>query len=366
MVETVTGESKLDLYMNRINNSFNRNVIIYALLACLVLTGLACERNEDGGIWPKSDTRSGKKKKPPLQDLVAAPLDGVKVESGLAKRQAIAVMVENLKSIRPQSGLSQASMVVEGLTEGGITRFMVVYQEKEASKIGPVRSARSHFVKLVKGLNALYAHVGGSKFALEDIKIYDIDDLNQFAYSSAFRRAKGISAPHNVFTSTTLLRDAKKEKNIPPPSFSFKSDAPADARPPWQKVTIDFSFPKYKVVWEYDQKTNSYLRFNGGIAHKDAENDEQLKAKNVIIMITPTAKIPTTNLLDIVVTGSGRLQVMRDGVVTEGRWSKASVSAPLRFQDNQGLDIPLNRGQVWLELVPNANKVSITTPTPKG
>lgn len=352
--------------MNRTNNSFKIKVIIFTLLVSLALTGLACQRGEDGGIGPKSETRSGKKKKPPRQDLVAAPLDGVKVESRLAKRQAIAVMVENLKSIRPQAGLSKASMVVEGLTEGGITRFMVVYQEKDASKIGPVRSARSHFVKLAKGLNALYAHVGGSKFALEDIKIYDIDDLNQFAYSSAFKRTKGISAPHNVFTSTTLLRDAKKERVITPPSFSFKSDAPKDVRPAGHEIVVDFSFPNYKVVWKYDQETNSYLRFNGGVAHKDAENGDQLQAKNVIIMVTSTSKIPTTNILNIVVTGSGRVQVMRDGVVTEGRWSKASVSAPLRFLDNQGLEIPLNRGQVWIELVPNANKVKITTPAPKG
>jgi len=352
--------------MSRTNSSFNRYFIIFILLLSLTLTGLACERGKDGGIGPKPNTKSGKKKKPPKQDVVTAPLDGVKVESRLAKRQAVAVMVENLRSIRPQSGLSRASMVVEGQTEGGITRFMVVYQEKGASKIGPVRSARSHFVKLAKGLNALYAHVGGSKFALEDIKIYGVDDLNQFAYSSAFRRVKGVSAPHNVFTSTTLLRGAKKERDITPPSFSFKSDDPKETRPQGQKVAIDFSFPNYAVTWDYDQKTNSYLRFNGGLAHMDAENDSQLKAKNILIMITPTRQIPGTKLLDIVVTGSGRLQVIRDGIVIEGRWSKATVSSPLRLLDNLGQDIPLNRGQVWFELVPNASKVKITTPVPKG
>jgi len=59
-------------------------------------------------------------------------------------------MIENLVTVRPQSGLSQANLVYEALAEGGITRFMAVYNlTQPIAKIGPVRSARPYFLDWV-------------------------------------------------------------------------------------------------------------------------------------------------------------------------------------------------------------------------
>lgn len=345
-----------------------KKIIVGLILILLVVSVFSCQLDREIAkkLGPRPKTRSSDRKKPPRLDLVPAPLDGIKIDSNRSKKQAIGVMVENLKSVRPQSGISQAAMVVEGLTEGGITRFMLVFHEKGAEKIGPVRSARSHFVKLAKGLNALYAHVGGSKFALEDIKTYGIDDLNQFAYESAFKRVSGLEAPHNVFTGTASLREAKDEKKLPPPAFSFKRDLPKKDRPTEQQVFIDFSLPAYEVVWDYKPSANSYLRTNGGRPHMDAVTDRQLEAKNILIMAAPTRQIPGTSLLDVTVIGSGALKVIRDGTEINGTWSKAGVDAPLKIMDNQGRVIPLNPGQVWLEIVPSMDRVKIAGPTPKG
>ena len=38
-----------------------------------------------------------------------------------------------------------ASTVFETLAEGGVTRFMAVYLEHDARKVGPVRSTRMYF-----------------------------------------------------------------------------------------------------------------------------------------------------------------------------------------------------------------------------
>lgn len=309
----------------------------------------------------KTKPKITKKKQPlPKTNLIASPLDGIKARPELVNRQAIAVMVENLDAVRPQAGIPQASMVVEALSEGGITRFMLVYLEQDADNIGPVRSARSHYVALAKGLNARYAHAGGSKFALEEIRRLGIDDVDEFAYPKAYHRVKSARAPHNVYTSTSDLRKAKPEKNTPPPAFAFKKELEEKQRPSQQKVTIDFSFPEYAVEWIYQPKNNNYQRLNGGKPHKDGDTGEQLEAKNILIMVAPTAPIEGTTLLDINTVGSGRLRAIRDGTVVEGVWSRPTIDEGLTITDNLGNDIELNPGQVWLEIVTPTTSVNIS------
>ena len=55
----------------------------------------------------------------------------------------VAIMIDNMASARPQSGLINADIVYEMPAEGGITRYMAIYHHQSSDKIGPVRSARS-------------------------------------------------------------------------------------------------------------------------------------------------------------------------------------------------------------------------------
>ena len=332
--------------------------LVILLLISLVTAGAACGRQP---VKKKTRVRPKAAKKIPAKPkLAVSALDGLEAKPELVKRQALAVMVENLNTIRPQAGISQASMVVEALTEGGITRFMLVFLEKDAGNVGPVRSARTHFVKLAKGLEALYAHVGGSTFAMSAIRQFNVEDIDQFSFPSGFHRISTVRAPHNVFTGTAALRNLKPKENTPPPAFDFKPDLAERKRPASQTISINFSFPNYKVDWVYQPKTNSYLRFNGGKPHTDANTGKQLEAKNILIMTCPTTPIAGTDLLDINVIGGGRLRVIRDGGVVEGSWSKPSVDAPLSLEDSQGGTIKLDPGQVWLEIVAPATTVGVS------
>src|SRR3989338_6720523 len=102
---------------------------------------------------------------------ISNPLNGVLYKQSEAKlwqnRLPLAVMVENLVDIRPQSGLSRADIVYEALVEGGITRFMAVYTLTEPIvKIGPIRSARTYYVDWAEEYGGVFAYVGGSPEAL--------------------------------------------------------------------------------------------------------------------------------------------------------------------------------------------------------
>src|SRR5690625_4238557 len=55
------------------------------------------------------------------------PFTGLSADENLHNR-AIAVMINNQTQARPQSGLSEADIVFELLTEGNITRFLAIFQ----------------------------------------------------------------------------------------------------------------------------------------------------------------------------------------------------------------------------------------------
>ncbi len=105
-------------------------------------------------------------------------------------RRPLGVMIENHTDSRPQSGLSSADIIYEAVAEGGITRFLAIYYCKDASPVGPVRSARIYYVELLQeyGNNPLYAHVGGANTPgpadalgeIQDLGWDQYNDLNQF------------------------------------------------------------------------------------------------------------------------------------------------------------------------------------------
>ena len=80
---------------------------------------------------------------------VASRLSGVQVSPALAALPVTAVMIENSDAARPQSGLSDAGVVYEAIAEGGVTRFMALYEENQPSSIGPIRSARPFYICLL-------------------------------------------------------------------------------------------------------------------------------------------------------------------------------------------------------------------------
>ena len=57
-----------------------------------------------------------------------------------AKLPVTGVMIENSPAARPQSGLKKAGVVYEAVAEGGITRFLALYQGEKPALIGPVQA----------------------------------------------------------------------------------------------------------------------------------------------------------------------------------------------------------------------------------
>jgi len=136
------------------------------------------------------------------------------------KRRPLGIMIENHLDARPQSGLSKADVIFEAVAEGGITRFLAVYYCQDAPYVGPVRSARVYFVKLIDGFgdHPLYAHVGGANTPgpadalgmISDWGWSAYNDMNQFSvpfpnFWRDYERLPSRATEHTVYTATAKL-----------------------------------------------------------------------------------------------------------------------------------------------------------------
>jgi hypothetical protein len=288
--------------------------------------------------------------------LFRHPLSGLPVSEQVHSPQVFAVMVDNHEGAWPLSGVDQAFLVVEAPVEAGIPRILAFFsQEQMVDHIGPVRSARPYFLDWAAELDALYAHVGGSNAALDEIASGGTFDLNQYWWGDYFWRDWDRWAPHNVFTSTDLLNAfflLRTQSGVAPTRlydlWTFKDSEPSKGE---SSLHIDFWMPVYVVDWLYDQKTGRYGREQFGQPHR-TPSGVQMMADNVAVVITDIDIIDNVGRREIRTTGEGEGYVLQDGRVIEATWRKPSKSERLKFYDRMtGAEISMNAGTTWIEVV---------------
>lgn len=330
------------------------SIAIAAALVVLIGAGITFAIINSGDE-PKPAAVKNKDAKPKPAKIYYSQLTGVKVESeAAAKQAATAIMIENSPDARPQSGLKNSGVVFEAIAEGGITRFLVLYQQEKPELVGPVRSLRSYYVDWLAPFNASVAHVGGSKAALDEVRNGNYRDIDQFFNPNAYWRASDRYAPHNVYTSFERIDALNNEKGYTSSTFTGferKDDTPS-AEPNATSITVTMSSPAYNSAYSYDTDTNSYLRSQGGAPHNDRETG-QINPKVVIVMKANMSRVMEDGYREsIQTTGSGTAYIFQDGTVTEGQWQKPSQKEQVSFTDPNGNPIKLNRGQTWLSVVP--------------
>lgn len=297
-----------------------------------------------------------KKVNKPKPIIYYSPLTGKIVETEAATKQAVtAIMLENSPDARPQSGLKDAGVVFEAIAEGGITRFLALYQQEKPGLIGPVRSVRMYYVDWLAPFNASVAHIGGSKAALDEVRNGTYRDIDQFFNAGTYWRASDRWAPHNVYTNFTnldALNQAKGYTTSEFVGFERKDDSPVET-PNASSVSVTISGPLYNSSYVYDKTSNSYLRSEANEPHLDRESGQINPKVVVVIKVTMDLILEDGYRENIQTIGSGQAYIFQDGTVKEVNWQKDSRQAQLSFKDGGGNVIPLNRGQTWITAVPN-------------
>ncbi len=309
---------------------------------------------------PVAEEPAVKVEKPPEPTTLPSPLTGVEVEPALAKRPVTGVMIENSPDARPQAGLVDAGVVFEAIAEGGITRFLALFQESQPEHIGPVRSARPYYLDWALSFDASYAHVGGSPEALSLIKSLGVKDLDQFSNSGAFQRVSNRFAPHNMYTSMAKLDALNQAKGFTASTFTpfpRKKDAPS-ATPTAKAIDLNISSANYKVHYDYDPATNTYARVMGGKPHTDERSGAQIKPKVVIALVMQQGLHADRQHTTYNTVGNGKVYIFQDGIVYEGTWQKADHKAQITFTDAAGNVFSFNPGQTWITAVGSADRVT--------
>ncbi|MDZ7611409.1 MAG: DUF3048 domain-containing protein [Candidatus Moranbacteria bacterium] len=350
---------------------------VVALLGVIILVaGLAwwfTSRSDESGEDKLIDVNKGNEmgKQEPINQGDVSPISGLACENW--NRRPVAVMQPSDSQARPPAGMSEADMVVEmPVLTTGFTRLMAVYVCGTPPEVGSMRSARPDFVHLAKGMDAIFTHWGRAELDSFVGNLNDgvIDNLNcnndagQSARECCFRKegmSRGVDSGYAKFDE--LLKCAEEfgyrtENRFG--GYPHQQEAPIEQRP--EKANLEVGYPgDLKVIYDYDQENNEYVRYWGGVKHTDRNNEEVVAAKNIVVLIAKDNNMeedPHYNNMELGdpwydQTESGEAYFYMNGKEIKGRWSKDSskVDSKLMLMDENGREIKFVPGQIWLNVV---------------
>lgn len=351
-------------------------IVVIAVVLVFVLGG-GGKKNPHGqtvsslGLPPGSTQPALPSNRCPLTD---EPAPG----GSVPRRAPIAVKIGNepgpdaggLGAARPQSGLNEADIVYDTPAEGGIMRYVAIYQCGNASKIGPVRSYRWVDARILAQFrHSILAHVGGIAPDLNELNsfsyIKNVDDdcgAEPTCYPSLFAQDPNRVPPDATYTSTQAIWQqfhASPYNMKPLPAFQYTAALPAAATPV-ASVGINFSAGT-DGVWQWSASAHAFEHFYGTTPDIDQLDQQQVSAQNVVIQIVnykigpyeETAGIPNSGDVESAIVGSGKGYVLRDGKMIPVTWHRSALQDPTSFTDKAGKSVGLAPGRTWVEMLIN-------------
>ena len=273
-------------------------------------------------------------------------------------RPVLAVKVENTPDAQPLAGLQGADIVYEEVVEGGITRFVVLFNCDEADRVGPVRSIRTTDPEILAPFSEhpLLAFSGGSKGVRTVVEDAGMTAMDEDSAAKAFTRDDARVVPHNLFTSTKPLwaKGTSLAKGEPAPSspFVFSDDVPSPSKKA-RSATVVFS-GLATAEWRWSK--GQWVRYLDG-SPMALESGGPITADNVVIQVVKTtesefqdsAGYPSPEVLTV---GKGKAWVLRDGKLIVGKWERSDEGEFTTFLTKSGEEIALKPGTTFVELAP--------------
>ncbi len=284
------------------------------------------------------------------------------------QRRPIAVKISNApaKWVRPQSGLNQADLIFEHITEAKITRFTMIIYGQTPPAVGPIRSARLIDLELPAMYDSALIYSGSSAGVRQLLLSSDFRPRILLATSPGYYRT-GADKPleHTLYGKPEIFWEVLEEKGLNQlPTFNtqmaFTSEPPPGGTPA-SDVTIDYDWTL--INWRYDLESGRYLRWVDGKEHLDANTDEQVKFANVAVILANHIEDPdiceqiingvcTAFSVQPQIFGSGQAIIFRDGQRFDGTWERIGRYDLLTFKDDSGEPLPLQIGNTWFQIIP--------------
>ena len=272
-------------------------------------------------------------------------------------------MYNNIINAIPHSGISNASILYEAPVEGAITRIMGIFENYDKlEKMGSVRSCRIYYCSFALEWDAIYAHYGQSKYALDFLKSDKIDNVSSFNADRYFYRTTDRVAPHNCFTSGEQLNEAIKSLNYRKKynkdytgHFNFaEKDNMFEIEKGRKANKVEIGYQINEPYYIYNNEDGQYYRYQYGEKHIDDQNNEQISCKNIIIQFVDSTYYPDNKSLDITLKGNGTGWYITNGKAEKITWSKENQrSGQTKYFDKDGNEITLNVGKTNICIVQN-------------
>ena len=337
---------------------------------------------------PEKEVKKPKKEEP---EQVEVPVEEKKltIVDEDSNQRPIAVMIDNNIGNGRHAGLQDSYINYEIIVEGGLTRIMALFKDKDVSLIGPVRSSRHYFLDYALESDAIYAHYGWSTYAQNDIKYLNVNNINGLYDSSPFWRDTTISAPHNVFTSidklyayatqknynTTstnwkLLNYTTDEVNLNTPISTTTQTNPETGEKTTIPITREGLLTANTVIipysyyqnrsYTYDSKRKVYLRYMNNTPHLDKTTGAQLYYKNIIIEKVRNSLLDNEGRQDLDTTGTGEGYYITNGYALPIYWTKSGRSAKTIYKYSDGSEVKINDGNTFIQIMPTTYTPTIS------
>ena len=320
----------------------------------------ACSGSHKVAVKPAAETTPSPTASPtPPPPAPKDPLTGLDDKGG----PVVAVKIDNAPLARPfQKGLGRATVVYQELVEGGLTRFLGIYEVSRAgtADVGPVRSARESDVGVLRAYdNPPLGFSGANKGVLAIFRSAQRSGwLKDGSYDDdpgAYRLGAHRVDARNFFVDLgklSALNAGNKPNDV---GFTFSATPPAGVATP--TAVASFS-PESRMRLTYHPGSGTWSVAQGGSTLTG------VAPANVVIQRVQIQKSgfrdvhgqPTPYTKTI---GGGAVTVLRDGVRINGTWQRSGWGAT-RFLDATGAQIPLRPGATWVLLVPTTGSVSFS------
>ena len=281
-------------------------------------------------------------------------------------RRPVAISIENQPQARPQWGITTPDIIIEGETEGGISRMLWLYADysKVPDKVGPVRSARPSFVVCTELFDSIFIHWGGShnnknyKGGYTYIKKHGVDDIDGMKGGKLYGRDKtrSVAIEHRGILYgnriPSVIKEKKIRKKLNEKKFStlyFNETQQNAGKRAAPKVKCRFSSISGKRTFTYSKKNKKYHT-------TDWEKD--VAFKNLILLydetkyITVPYKGSTTTYLNYQSLcngkGEGTGYYASNGTVRKIYWKIKKKKLYLRDKNNK--NIKINKGKSYIGL----------------
>lgn len=299
---------------------------------------------------------------PANQNLLTGIPDLTK--EAIGKRPA-AVMVNNVNDAMPQYGVGKADIIFEIPVESDLTRFMALYADyTTVPKVCAIRSCRSYFPALSEGFDAFYINWGSDPTIKEYIASLNLDQLDGIRGDGGLfgrdqeRRNAGYALEHTGFFDGTKLAAVVQsrgwrtdiEEDKKDTAFQFNG-LHEQIKPEGQNCTkVKVNFGNAQAAFIYDESKKVYRKDLNGNPQIDGKTNEQLTFTNVFVLETDISIKDDIGRKNIDWHGGHAGYYISNGGMQKITWAKETEESRLRFYDESGNELKINRGKSYIAL----------------